>query len=304
VVYKQKSLKSETKESMSDMSTPSKPEKPSTYFVQDRSNQDEMHRLQGQDQLLTTGMGGVLPEQPDLTRFRTILDVGCGTGGWLIEVAKTIPTCTRLVGVDVSRTFTDYARAQAEAAGVSDRVEFRTMDALLMLNFPDHSFDLVNHRLASGWIRTWEWPKLLSEYRRVSRRDGIVRITEPEVAWESNSPALSRIVELYIQAFYQAGHLFTPTANGVNGELARLLSLHGLLEVQTRSCAIEYRAGTPGGQRMFEDARVVYRTALPFLRKWMRVPEDYEQTYQQMLVEMQQPDFVETWNVLTAWGKA
>ena len=42
---------------------------------------------------------------------------------------------------------------------------------------------------------------------------------------------------------------------------------------------------------------------LPFLHKWTRVPHDYENIYQQALSEMQQPDFVATWNLLTAWGK-
>jgi ubiquinone/menaquinone biosynthesis C-methylase UbiE len=285
------------------MSMPSKPEKPSTYVVQDRSNQEEMRRIEIQAHMLTAVMGGVLPEQPDPSRFQSVLDVGCGTGGWLIEVAQTIPTCTRLVGVDVSRTFIEYARAQAEAAGVSDRVEFRIMDALLLLEFRDHTFDLVNHRLASGWLRTWEWPKLLSEYRRVSRRDGIVRITEPDLTWKSNSPALARLTEVLIQALYQAGYLFTPTSDGVISELARLLRQHGLLEVQTYAHIIERQVESPLAQSMFEDTRLLYRTALPFLRKWTRVPEDYEQLYQQMLIEMQQPDFVGAGSLLTVWGK-
>jgi hypothetical protein len=33
------------------------------------------------------------------------------------------------------------------------------------------------------------------------------------------------------------------------------------------------------------------------------VPADYEQLYQQAFVEMQQPDFVARWHLLTIWGK-
>jgi hypothetical protein len=36
--------------------------------------------------------------------------------------------------------------------------------------------------------------------------------------------------------------------------------------------------------------------------KWTAVPSDYEETYQQALKEMQQPDFVAKWTILTAWG--
>lgn len=28
-------------------------------------------------------MGGVLPEQQDPTRFRRVLNIGCGPGGWI-----------------------------------------------------------------------------------------------------------------------------------------------------------------------------------------------------------------------------
>ena len=78
-----------------------RPEHPSTYFVQDHSNQEELTRLQIQDELITAGMGGVLPEQPDPARLQRVLDVGCGTGGWLIETARTYPTIELLIGVDV-----------------------------------------------------------------------------------------------------------------------------------------------------------------------------------------------------------
>ena len=68
--------------------------------MQDRSNQEEMERLELQDQLVTTAMGGVLPELADPTSLRSVLDVGCGTGGWLMETARTYPTIEKFVGAE------------------------------------------------------------------------------------------------------------------------------------------------------------------------------------------------------------
>jgi ubiquinone/menaquinone biosynthesis C-methylase UbiE len=230
--------------------------------------------------------------------------VGCGTGGWLIETAKNYPTIEQLVGGDVSNRILAYARQQAEAEGVSDRVEFHVMDALRMLEFPTGYFDLVNQRFGGSYLRTWDWPKLLQEYRRVVRPGGVVRITEGELAVESNSPTLSRLFNLSRQAFHQAGHLFTPTSDGITGTLAHLLHQHGFQEVQTRAYEQEWRADTLEGQRFFEELKVGTRVIEPFLRKWTRVPDDYKDLCQQMFSDMEQPDFMITVRILTAWGKA
>jgi len=278
-------------------------EHPSTYTVQDRSNEEELIRLQIQDQMITAGMGGVLPEQPDPTTFKRVLDVGCGTGGWLIETAKTYPNISLLVGVDVSGRMLDYARTQAETQQVNDRVQFASMDALRMLEFPADYFDLVNQRFAVSWLRTWDWPKLLQEYCRVARPGGVIRITESDMVIDnSGSPAMTRLFAIFLDALFQAGHYFTQDKNGVLSQLARLLRQHGVENVQTRAYTLEYRAGTPAGQHFFEDMKRAFRTTLPFMQKWSHVPDDYEATYQQMLREMQEPDFVAPWNLLTAWG--
>lgn len=277
-------------------------EHPSTYFVQDRSNEDEILRLQIQDQLITAGMGGVLSEQPHPADFQRVLDVGCGTGGWLIETARTYPGIPQLVGVDVSGRLLDYARAQAVEQQVAGRIEFRLMDALRMLEFPAASFDLVNQRLGMSFLRTWDWPKLLSEYRRVARLDGVIRITESGFP-VSSSAALTSLRDLFIRSLSQAGHLFIPAhPDGVICELARVLQRYGFLHVQTHLHTLEHRAGTPEGASFYKDVRQMFRILLPFFRKWSHVPENYEDLYQQALDDIQQPGFVAVWKLLTAWG--
>jgi hypothetical protein len=104
------------------------------------------------------------------------------------------------------------------------------------------------------------------------------------------------------QAFYNAGNFFTPQNDGLTRELASLLTRYGLENVQTRVHVLTYRAGTPEGQHFAEDMQHLYRTLRPFLQKWTRIPEDYDATYRQALVEMQQADFVATWRFHTAWG--
>jgi ubiquinone/menaquinone biosynthesis C-methylase UbiE len=277
-------------------------EHPSTYFVKDRSSAEEVARLEIQDEMLTKGQGGVLPELADPSMLRRVLDVGCGTGGWLMETAKAYPTIERLVGADISGKVLAHAQARAAEQGLGGRVQFQTMDALRLLEFPPGSFDLVNQRLGASWIRTWEWTKLLLEYQRVSRPGGIVRVTEMNALIESNSPALTKINHIVLEASYYSGRLFTASSDGVTGRLVHLMRQHGMENVQSRVHTLVFRAGTDAWQCFYADMASVFRVSLPFLQRWTKVPDDYQDMCEQALKEMRASGFVATWTLLTIWG--
>src|SRR5579883_933778 len=96
-------------------------ELPSTYIVFDRPSAEELTRLMIQDHTITKLMGGLLPEQPDPTAFREVLDIGSGSGGWVIQMAQTYPKMS-LVGVDISKQMVNHGNKQAEQQHVTDRV--------------------------------------------------------------------------------------------------------------------------------------------------------------------------------------
>jgi ubiquinone/menaquinone biosynthesis C-methylase UbiE len=290
---------------MTDFSRIPQREQPSTYFVQDRENEEELDRLRIQDRLITAEMGGVLPEQPEMIRLQRVLDIGCGTGDWLMELAKAYPACAELVGIDISRRMIDYACAQAEAQQLSARVEFQVMDALLILAFPAGYFGLVNLRFGSSFLRTWEWPKMLSEMVRMCRRDGMVRITEPAVPTQGSSPAYLQFCAMLQCALQAAGYYFEPTPTSITDHLPRLLKQHGSrhIQIQTHASTRHFRAGTPEGQACIEDITRSLRTLHPFLVKWGCVLSDYRTLQQQTLTELQDSGFETTWHLLTAWGR-
>jgi ubiquinone/menaquinone biosynthesis C-methylase UbiE len=286
------------------MTTPSRPqrEQPSTYFVQNRSDEEELSRLRIQDQTLTASMGGVLTEQHDPSRFHRILDVGSGSGSWCIEAAQTYPALS-LIGIDISGRMIEYAKTQAVLQGVADRVTFQVMDALRMLEFPANFFDLTNLRLSASFMRTWDWPKMFSELQRITLPGGVIRITESNILHQSTSPAVTQLYEMFQAALAKAGHLFEPETTGITSHLASLFTQHGIEQVQTKGSSLEYRAGTPQGQAYSENLRYFFRTIRPFLQKWGSLSENYDPIYQQALQDMQQPDFYSVWTLLTVWGK-
>jgi ubiquinone/menaquinone biosynthesis C-methylase UbiE len=70
------------------------------------------------------------------------LDVGTGTGLVALEAVRRMGPKGKVVGIDLSEGMLVVARAKASVAGLTNRVEFRRMDAEA-LKLEDRSFDVV-----------------------------------------------------------------------------------------------------------------------------------------------------------------
>jgi ubiquinone/menaquinone biosynthesis C-methylase UbiE len=279
---------------------PGKNERPSTYFVQEREKREELTRLTIQGRMLTRAMGGPLPEQTDPTSFQRVLDVACGPGDWVIDTALAYPAMS-LVGIDISQLMIDSASAEAVAHQLTDRISFRVMDALAPLEFPGESFDLVNQRLGASFLRTWDWPKLLIEFLRITRPGGTIRLTDSVVGQESNSAAATQLFVLLRDTLFRAGHLFEHESTGLTAHLAPFLTRHGCQDVQVKTSVLEFRSGTPEGEAYYQDL-VHFQTLRPFLQKWGVRKEDFDAAYHQALEDARQSQFWIRWRLLSAWG--
>jgi hypothetical protein len=160
----------------------------------------------------------------------------------------------------------------------------------------------VNERFGVSYLRTWDWNKFLTECIRVCRPGGVIRFTESTIGAETTSPALNHLHSLMLQAFHRAGHLWTLDRHSMINELPRLFTRHGLHAIQRKEYALHYQVGTPQGDLYSADMARGYRTVLPFLKKWTKVPDTCDEIYQQALREMQDPDFEATLTLLTVWG--
>lgn len=92
-----------------------------------------------QQQRLVDWLQGVPAVVDRLTAGGSAVDVGCGSGQAAIVLAEAFPAAN-LTGYDPHEPSIQRARANAEAAGVSDRVDFQVADGA---SLPAGSFDVV-----------------------------------------------------------------------------------------------------------------------------------------------------------------
>jgi predicted O-methyltransferase YrrM len=280
---------------------PDSTENENAYF-NDPESGAEMARLTDQDRLLTRGMGGLFPELSDLSNIHRILDIGCGPGGWALDVAFAYPD-KEVVGIDISQTMINYARARARVQGL-DNASFRVMDATQPLDFPSESFDLVNARTI-GFFPKGVWPKLMQECMRVLRHGGTVRLTESEWGF-TNGPATEKLQGMFYKALLATGRSFTQDGrrHGITMMLAGFLRDVGCINIGQMAHVIDFSSGTGAHEGFYNDWKVVYKLSQPFfIGTAVTTQEEVDQAYDQMLVEMMQDDFRGIMYLLTAWGE-
>jgi ubiquinone/menaquinone biosynthesis C-methylase UbiE len=152
-----------------------------------------------------------------------VLDAGCGTGSLSATLAK-VTGASKIVGIDPSKGFIEYARMQV----ADPRVIFEVADAQ-DLRYPDHTFDVCVALLAVDHIP--DAPKATKEMRRVTKTLGVVATA----MWDR-----SHDNELY-GCFWDAAEATDPTAKrpserrksyGSPEALSQLWNSAGLTEIK------------------------------------------------------------------------
>jgi ubiquinone/menaquinone biosynthesis C-methylase UbiE len=273
-------------------------------FAADTESGETMTWLLNFDKIINNGMGGTLAERPDLSGIKAILDLACGPGGWVLDVARQHPDI-EVTGIDISESMIRFAKAQATSRGYGN-ASFMVMDVKKPLLFEDASFDLVNERTLYGVMGPGEWPQLLAECKRILRPGGIIRLTELEMP-ETTSPALNELWYISTRAFYETGRTFSVDGRhvGITPVLKRLLRDAGFQDVKHQGHVMDISAGTADFEGFFRNFVYVIELVKPFMLKieGLTTEQEYERLYQQMQAEMLASDFCGLWTFVTAWGE-
>ena len=102
----------------------------------------------------------------------SLLDVGCGSGNLIIQVAKKYPSLD-LIGVDLSSEILELAKKKAIENNLNEKIVFK-IGSVESLPFPDKSVDFILSTLS---LHHWEDPKqAFEEIFRVLTDGGVLLI--------------------------------------------------------------------------------------------------------------------------------
>jgi ubiquinone/menaquinone biosynthesis C-methylase UbiE len=165
-----------------------------------------------------------------LNRPRSILDVGCGTGRWAMEMAAEFPHA-RVVGMDL--VLPDSAASLGHGLERQpDNVAWIEGDLLQGLPFADSSFDFVYLRFLLFAVPEQAWSALLDELLRVTRPGGWIESVESWVNLSPAFPASATFADWVNELLRRRG-----CAPHIARTMPELLRARGLERIATRELA-------------------------------------------------------------------
>ncbi|KAI9029090.1 S-adenosyl-L-methionine-dependent methyltransferase [Phycomyces nitens] len=98
-----------------------------------------------------------------------IIDFGCGTGAWVIDMANAYPDLT-VIGADIANVF--------PKDNLPPNASFLITDVSKPLPFEDNSFDIINTRILMGGLQKEKWEPMVAEFYRIVKPGGLVQLME------------------------------------------------------------------------------------------------------------------------------
>ncbi|KAI9282776.1 S-adenosyl-L-methionine-dependent methyltransferase [Sporodiniella umbellata] len=143
----------------------------STYWLP--KDRDELDRLTGQHfifkEILKGNVSSSVKETIDFKKGAAILDVGCGSGVWSLDMSSDYPNCT-YNSCDIIDT--------PELLRKQKKVKYAYGNVIQGLPYDDNTFDFVYMRLFICALRAEEWPMAIDEVIRVTKPGGMVQFVD------------------------------------------------------------------------------------------------------------------------------
>lgn len=276
---------------------PKKEELKNSYFIDNPERLEEMVRLSKQAALFNRLLGPLLP-RVNSGQVLTVLDIACGPGTWVLDVATAYPHI-EVTGFDLSHRMIEYAQNRAEAEGLTN-AHFFVGDATKQFPLHGESFDVVNARTILGFMMRDQWKPLIHECTRVLRRGGIIHLLETEAASVvSTGDVYTRLIDLITRALWKSGMSFCSSGSyfGITAMLSAFLLQVGY--AQETIVETPYSINYSYGSEAHLPINDVFLAPLPGIKEFLlRFQLVTEREIDTLLEDVRQASFEENFRAL------
>ena len=276
---------------------------PSFISTEVRSNEVNLDALL-HSYLLQVQGGRLLPEHIPINTMESILDLGCGTGEWIFDLARRYPKL-RIYGIDSNEEALHQAKVRRNTSSLR-QVELRHMDFSHGLPIPDAFVDFIHMRRFARYITPAAWPFMIGECVRVLRPNGWLNLVELELC-EVSSPACLTIHRSTLQARAKLGRSLDATGRslGVAQRLYAMMLDAGLYEVGYDVFALDL--GTMGGSAahvfLSEIVHHAFTVKPLVVQQGILESDEFDILVEQARVELQSPDLCGWAVLISAYGR-
>jgi ubiquinone/menaquinone biosynthesis C-methylase UbiE len=244
------------------------------------SDADEARRLSLQDELLNDLFplfftGYMHPKR--------VLDVACGTGGWLRRVAHAYPNA-ECVGLDKSALLLDYARALASTEHVNITYKQGDMFDIAKSSGKVKAFDYIQMRCAC-WFLGSRVQEIFADCAHLLKPGATFCVIDFKQPPHSNSDALQRWNGYFMEALQRRG-----TSYAQVDQFAKIFGALGLVNIQQKPYVLDLSVGIEGREGFLSDLRSVFEVFKPVLFEVLD-EEAFESIKAQVFSDFEAPGF-------------
>ncbi|CAG8560125.1 14839_t:CDS:2 [Acaulospora morrowiae] len=162
------------------------------------NDEEEIGRLELQYWLIKEVWKSIYsaPITPNLIADGRVLDIGCGPGTWILDLATEFKS-TIFIGLDISKSFPQNVKPRNAA--------FIQYNVLNGLPFSNDTFDFVHQSILSAAFTVVQWSQVLAEIVRVLKPGGWIEFMEYDYVIHREGPITQRLNSSLLSFFKSQG---------------------------------------------------------------------------------------------------